>query len=105
VSPQVRVNFPAIRDRLYSFLPRLIPTERQRVLALTVLSGGVCGLAAVAFHVGIGKAERLLIDRAISAPHFHWIYLTILTPALGGFVVGLALQYWSPAPRAAAFPR
>jgi len=96
VPPQVRLHFTAVRDRLHSFLPRLIPTERQRVLALTVLSGGICGLAAVAFHVGIGQAEALLIDRAISAPRFHWIYLTILTPALGGMVVGLALQYWVP---------
>ena len=56
----------------------------------------MCGLAAVSFHLGIGKAETLLVDRALAAPHFSWIYWTILTPALGGLVVGLALHYWVP---------
>jgi len=63
---------------------------------LTILSGGLCGLAAVSFHVGIGKAETLLINRALAAPHLSWIYWSILTPALGGLIVGLALHYWVP---------
>jgi CIC family chloride channel protein len=37
-----------------------------------------------------------LIERAIAAPHFSWIYWCILTPALGGLAVGLALRYWVP---------
>jgi CIC family chloride channel protein len=56
----------------------------------------VCGLAAVSFHLGIDKAQALLIDRALAAPHFHWIYWGILTPAVGGLIVGLALHYWVP---------
>jgi chloride channel protein, CIC family len=93
---QAPVNSKSLRDRLDSLLLRLTPTERQRLLVLTILSGGLCGLAAVSFHVGIGKVEALLIDRALAAPHFSWIYWTILTPALGGLVVGLALHYWVP---------
>src|ERR1039457_4434835 len=88
--------FRSIRGRLYALLLRLVPTERQRLLALTILSGGLCGLAAVAFHVGIDKASALLIDRAASAPQQSWIYLTILTPTLGGLVAGLGLRYWAP---------
>jgi chloride channel protein, CIC family len=65
-------------------------------LALTILSGAICGLVAVSFHLAIRKAEALFIDRAVAAPNFHWIYWTILTPALGGLVVGLALHYWVP---------
>jgi hypothetical protein len=52
--------------------------------------------AAVCFHVGIGKAEDLLINRALAAPFPTWIYLAILTPAVGGLLVGLALYYWVP---------
>ena len=31
--------------------------ERQRLLAVTILAGGLCGLAAVAFHLSIGWLE------------------------------------------------
>lgn len=86
----------SIRDRLYSLQQRLTPTEPQRLLMLTLLSGGLCGLAAVSLHLGIGKAESLLINRALAAPNHSWIYLTILTPALGGLIVGLGLRYWVP---------
>ena len=65
-------------------------------MLLTILSGGLCGLAAVCFHVGIGKAEDLVINRALAAPFPAWIYLAILTPAVGGLLVGLALHYWVP---------
>ena len=85
-----------IQQRLDLFLSRLIPTERQRLLALTILSGALCGLVAVSFHLAIKKAESLLIDRAIAAPPVAWIYWCILTPALGGLVVGLALHYFVP---------
>jgi CIC family chloride channel protein len=86
----------SIREKLERLFLRIIPTEPQRLLLLTILSGGLCGLAAVCFHVGIGRAEDLLINRAMAAPFPVWIYLTILTPALGGLVVGLALHYWVP---------
>jgi CIC family chloride channel protein len=89
-------NLESLGKRFDSFLLRLIPTERQRLLALTILSGALCGLVAVSFHVAISKAEDLFIHRALAAPHFSWIYWTILTPALGGLVVGLALQNWVP---------
>ena len=95
----------SIRDKLAALVLRLVPTERQRLLALTILSGGLCGLAAVAFHVGIDKASVLLIDRAASAPHHSWIYLTILTPALGGLVAGLGLRYWAPGAVGSGIPQ
>ena len=57
------------------------------------LAGGLCGLAAVAFHLCIGWAEALFIDRANHAPGYSWIWWTILTPALGGLIVGLGLTY------------
>jgi len=86
-------------------LLRISPTERQRLLALTVVSGGLCGLAAVGFHLGIGKAEHLLINRAMTAPAHSWIYWTILTPALGGLLAGLALHYWVPGAVGSGIPQ
>src|SRR5271169_4814578 len=94
-----------IRDNLIALLLRIVPTERQRLLALTVLSGGLCGLAAVAFHVGIDKASALLIGRATSAPRHSWIYLTIFTPALGGLIAGLGLRYWVPGAVGSGIPQ
>jgi len=94
--PPAKASLAFIREKLNLLLLRLTPTERQRLLLLTILSGGLCGLAAVCFHVGIGKAEDLLINRALAAPFPTWIYLAILTPAVGGLLVGLALYYWVP---------
>jgi chloride channel protein, CIC family len=79
--------------------------ERQRLLVVTILAGGLCGLAAVAFHLSIGWLEALLINRANHAPGFWWIVLTILTPGLGGLIVGLGLTYWAPAAAGSGIPQ
>jgi len=42
--------------------------ERQRLLAVTIAAGGLCGPAAVAFHLSIAWLENLLINRANHAP-------------------------------------
>ena len=86
----------SLQQRLLALLVRLIPTERQRLLALTIVSGGLCGLAAVSFHMAISKAEVVLIERAMAAPHWSWMVWGILTPALGGLLIGVALNYWVP---------
>ncbi len=95
----------ALYARLAAWLGRRLPTERQRLLALTILAGGACGLAAVAFHLSIGRLEALLIDHANSAPGHSWIYWTILSPALGGLVVGLGLTFWAPAAAGSGIPQ
>ena len=79
--------------------------ERQRLLAVTILAGGLCGLAAVAFHLSIGWLEALLINRANHAPMPWWIVWTILSPALGGLIVGLGLTYWAPAAAGSGIPQ
>lgn len=93
------------RARLSAAINRLVPTERQRLLALTILSGGLCGLAAVAFHVGIVKASALLIDRAASAPHHWWILLTIVSPTLGGLLAGMAVYFIVPGAVGSGIPQ
>jgi CIC family chloride channel protein len=84
---------------------RFAPTEAQRLFALTVIIGLACGLAAVAFHLAIELADRLLIDRALSAPGHTWIAWTIVTPALGGIACGALLQYVVPEARGSGIPQ
>jgi CIC family chloride channel protein len=84
---------------------RRVPNEQQRLLAVTILAGGLCGLAAVAFHVSVGLVESLCIDRAAAAPGHSWIWWTVLSPALGGLVAGLGLYYLVPAAAGSGIPQ
>jgi CIC family chloride channel protein len=82
-----------------------MPSERQRLLAVTIVAGGLCGLAAVAFHITIGAFESLLINRANQAAGYSWIWWTILTPAIGGALVGIGLIYWVPGAAGSGVPQ
>ncbi|MCU1310504.1 MAG: hypothetical protein JWO20_1629 [Candidatus Angelobacter sp.] len=95
----------SIREKLLAFFNRLTPTERQKLWALTIAAGGLCGLAAVAFHQSITRLETLLIERAIHAPGNSWIYWTLLTPTLGGLIVGLGLHFWVPGAVGSGIPQ
>ena len=92
-----------------AWLMRRLPTERQRLLAFTILAGGLCGFAAVAFHISVAFLEHLLIERAAagaSTPnHYLWIVWTILTPAVGGLICGLGLYYIAPAAAGSGIPQ
>ncbi|MGB9181348.1 MAG: chloride channel protein [Pyrinomonadaceae bacterium] len=95
-----RANTAALRLFL-----RLLPSEQQRVFALTILIGVLCGLAAVAFHLAIRAAESRLIGRAMSAQGRSWIWWTILTPTIGGLLSGALLQYVVPDARGSGIPQ
>jgi CIC family chloride channel protein len=84
---------------------RFAPTEAQRLFVLTVAIGVLCGLAAVAFHVAITLAQRVLIDQAMAAPGYTWIGWTLVTPTLGALVCGLLLQYVVPNARGSGIPQ
>jgi CIC family chloride channel protein len=84
---------------------RRMPTERQRLLAVTILAGGVCGLAACAFHLSIMGLEALLINRANAAPGHSWIWWTVISPTLGGLVAGVGLTYFAPAAAGSGIPQ
>lgn len=94
-----------IWSRFLAWLTRRLPSEKQRLLVFTIVAGGLCGLAAVAFHSSILGLEKLLIDRANAAPGHWWIFWTIVTPALGGLVVGVGLTYWAPAAAGSGIPQ
>ena len=82
-----------------------MPNERQRLLAVTILAGGLCGLSAVAFHISVGLVESICINPATGAPGYSWIWWTILTPAVGGLVAGIGLYYWVPAAAGSGIPQ
>ncbi|MGB8508713.1 MAG: chloride channel protein [Pyrinomonadaceae bacterium] len=84
---------------------RVLPSERQRVFAMTIVIGVFCGLAAVAFHLAIRATEGQLIGRAMLAPGHSWIWWTILTPMLGGLLSGVLLQYVVPEARGSGIPQ
>ena len=95
----------ALWSKFLAWLYRRLPNERQRLLAITILAGGLCGLAAVAFHLSIAWLERLMIDHANAAGGYRWMVWTFLSPALGGLVVGLGLAYWAPAAAGSGIPQ
>jgi CIC family chloride channel protein len=84
---------------------RLVPRESQRVFILTLVVGALCGLAAVGFHLAIIQAENFLIDPALNAPGNSWVWLTLLTPLLGGLVSGALLHYVVPGARGSGIPQ
>jgi CIC family chloride channel protein len=99
------VGFPGLSTHFLAWLMRRVPSERQRLLGVTILAGGFCGLAAVAFHLSISWLEAHLIDRANAAHGYSWVWWTILTPGVGGLVVGLGLTYFAPAAAGSGIPQ
>jgi CIC family chloride channel protein len=99
------VGLHGLFARFLAWLGRRMPTERQRVLPLTIVAGGLCGLAAVAFHISIGLLQTILIEPATHAPGNWWIFWTILIPGLGGLVIGLALYFLVPSAAGSGIPQ
>ena len=95
--------------RAIAWFMQRMPNERQRLLAFTILAGGLCGLAAVAFHISVAWIEGVLIDRAAAghatAGNHSWIVWTVLSPALGGLICGLGLYYFVPAAAGSGIPQ
>jgi len=103
--PTYWVGLQGLWSRLLGGIMHRMPNERQRLLVVTIVAGGLCGLAAVAFHLSLMWAERLFIDRANSAPGYSWIWWTILTPGLGGLLAGIGLTYLAPAAAGSGIPQ
>lgn len=96
---------PVVSPAFVAFLSRLrpfAPNERGRLFALTIVIGGVCGLAAVAFHAAIGVATAALLDRAVAAPGWIWM---VLTPTCGALAAGILLEYVAPNARGSGIPQ
>ncbi len=104
-APRARAGFLGLYASFYGWLLRRMPTERQRLLAVTIVAGGACGLAAVAFHLSIMGLEALFIDRANAASGHSWIWWTIISPTVGGLVAGVGLTYFAPAAAGSGIPQ
>lgn len=86
-------------------LVRLLPSERQRVFAITVVSGVLCGAVAVGFHLTIRFAEAHLIGAALATTGWLRAALCVLVPAAGGLVCGILLQRVVPDARGSGIPQ
>ncbi|HEY1015783.1 MAG TPA: chloride channel protein [Herpetosiphonaceae bacterium] len=96
---------PTIRQAALRWFMQRLPSEPQRVFALTLLLGALCGLAAVAFHLAIQAAEHVLIDRALAASGWTRIAWTLLLPTAGGLVSGIFLAHVVPDARGSGIPQ
>jgi len=103
--PSYWAGLQGLYARFYAWLLRRLPNERQRLLAVTILAGGLCGLAAVAFHLSIMGLEVILIGHANAAPGHSWIWWTIVSPTVGGLIAGIGLTYFVPAAAGSGIPQ
>ncbi len=105
LSQRARAESARVQNRAAALLRRFFPSESQHLFALTVSVGVVCGLVAVAFHLGIRTAESWLIDQALQAPGESWVLWTVLSPTLGGLVAGALLTFVVPGARGSGIPQ
>src|ERR1051326_5154304 len=77
LSSQIVEAGRSINIALLRVFLRLVPSENHRVFAVALIAGGLCGLAAVLFHLSIIGTENRLIERAMHAHGHTWIWWTI----------------------------
>jgi CIC family chloride channel protein len=88
--------------RLFNRLPL---GENQKLHLLTFVIGGLCGLAAVAFHWLLEFLQNGIIYRLAGAPGPWRPIFLILVPALGGLVAGATLYFYAPEARGSGIPQ
>jgi len=71
---------------------RLAPSERRRLLALTIVVGIASGLAAVAFHIALRDMEIFIFERLASSAGYYWMAILVLSPFVGGLISGPLLM-------------
>jgi CIC family chloride channel protein len=81
---------------------RGLPSEANRLFALTLVAGVLCGVAAVLFHLALKSAEEHLIERAFVSA--WWLPLTVLLPGFGALGAG-ALLHWVPSAAGSGIPQ
>jgi chloride channel protein, CIC family len=111
---QIRRKWYRIELKATHFFDRLGIPDNQKLFALTLLVGAVCGLVAVFFHILIRAMERNVLRHVFIASEraaqgqgslLKWILLTLLVPTLGGLAVGLLLRFWVPDARGSGIPQ
>jgi chloride channel protein, CIC family len=79
--------------------------ENQKIYILTLLIGGLCGLAAVSFHLLLDFFQSHIIYAAAAATHWWRIPLIIITPVAGGLIAGAGLYFLAPEARGSGIPQ
>lgn len=83
---------------------RVAPSERQRVFVLTIIVGVLSGLAAVAFHIALQRAE-MLFAALVWPPTGTAGAMIVIIPAAGGLLCGVILHYVLPEARGSGIPQ
>jgi chloride channel protein, CIC family len=79
--------------------------ESQKVYILTLLIGGICGLAAVSFHLILDVfQDHLIYGAAEVTPWWRWP-LVVLVPAAGGLIAGAGLYFLAPEATGSGIPQ
>lgn len=99
-------TLPRARAKLTLLAFRIVPTEAQRLLALTMAIGVVCGVIAVAFHEAIRFGEERFISMTIrSQGSYGWVFWLLALPTLGGLIAGALLTRFFPDARGSGIPQ
>jgi CIC family chloride channel protein len=102
---QLRLVIGRWRGRLMLLAARVAPTEAQRMLALTIAIGAVCGLAAVAFHEAIDLAEKAVSPLVARDGSRAWMAWIVVLPTLGGLFGGFFLTKFFRDARGSGIPQ
>ncbi|WP_193212130.1 chloride channel protein [Luteolibacter marinus] len=79
--------------------------DGQRFLALCVLAGLLCGLAAVAFHLTIHHLFDWLWEQAESRDPLEFCAILLAAPTLAGLAVGVVVQKFAPDAAGSGIPQ
>jgi CIC family chloride channel protein len=79
--------------------------EGQKIYILTLLIGGLCGLAAVVFHLLLDFFQENIIYAVALLPGWWHIPLLIFIPAVGGLISGIGLYFYAPEARGSGIPQ
>jgi len=80
-------------------------SDGQRFVILCALAGLLCGLAAVGFHFSIDILFEWVLHFANSLPKVEGILFLILSPAVGGLIVGVVIYRWAPGAVGSGIPQ
>ncbi len=93
------------RRWIASVLEKVTLKQQRQFYFLAALIGLITGISAVAFHRSIDWAEDNFIH-TVNDLSGVWVYVfLIVTPTLGGLIVGFLIRYWAPEAAGSGIPQ
>lgn len=80
-------------------------SDAQRFLALCLVAGLLCGLAAVAFHLAIDRLFHGIWSLADSRGPVEFAAILLAAPTLAGLLVGVAVRFFAPDAAGSGIPQ